>query len=137
MDEPVQVMGDSSGAEESASDSVRRSRRRRKSKRESPSEQSRPGGPGHTPTVHPLIRVRTSDNRFVKPPKVLVFSSHLPAPKFSKDSFFLVNNQFGQTVASDHFIDVAEKPACVLLSFTPVAFIQMPEMLIKILVFRL
>ncbi|XP_059901792.1 rab effector MyRIP [Gadus macrocephalus] len=50
------VMGDSSGAEESASDSVRRSRRRRKSKRESPSEQSRPGGPGHTPTVHPLIR---------------------------------------------------------------------------------
>ncbi|CAL8319036.1 unnamed protein product [Boreogadus saida] len=39
------VTGDSSGAEERTSDSVRRSRRRRKSKRESSWEQSRGGGP--------------------------------------------------------------------------------------------
>ncbi|KAG7247414.1 hypothetical protein CRUP_014875, partial [Coryphaenoides rupestris] len=56
------VTGDSSEAEERPSDPVRRSRRRRKSKREtssSTSEQSRPGGQGHTHSIHPLIRVST------------------------------------------------------------------------------
>ncbi|XP_056155730.1 rab effector MyRIP [Lampris incognitus] len=50
------VMGDSSEAEERQNDPVRRSRRRRKSKRESSVEQTRPGGQGYTPSIHPLVQ---------------------------------------------------------------------------------
>ncbi|XP_072234687.1 rab effector MyRIP isoform X2 [Leuresthes tenuis] len=50
------VMGDSSEAEESRCDPVRRSRRRRKSKRESSTEQSRPGGQSHAQSIYPLVQ---------------------------------------------------------------------------------
>ncbi|KAK9527844.1 hypothetical protein VZT92_014369 [Zoarces viviparus] len=50
------VMGDSSEAEESQSDPVRRSRRRRKSKRESSTEQSTPGGQSYTQSIYPLAQ---------------------------------------------------------------------------------
>lgn len=55
---PVQMMGDSSEAEEKPNDPVRRSRRRRKSKRESSVEQSRPGGPSHVQAIYPLVQVK-------------------------------------------------------------------------------
>ncbi|KAG7523678.1 rab effector isoform X1 [Solea senegalensis] len=50
------VMGDSSEAEESQSDPIKRSRRRRKSKRESSTEQSKAGGQSHTQSIYPLVQ---------------------------------------------------------------------------------